>query len=335
MNALSGRHLALVLVSFLAVWVAVQATGVPGAVAAKEFVDGSMGGPAAWRQTFREMMPLVVAGLAVFLALKAGLFNIGADGQLTMGALAAAVVALRVPGMGGMVLACLAAVVVGALWAFPAAWIKAYRGGHEVISTIMLNNIAGFLTVWLVAGPVRDPGQQSPTTALLERPSFLPDLVNAPPFRLNLSLVLGLAGVVALWLWLGRTVPGFELKLTGANRSAAETAGVNVKAVTVRALMASGGLAGLAGAFMVVGFEHRFYANFSPGYGFDALGVALLSGGSPLGLVPASFLFALLGSGTSAVQLAGVPKGLNGILLGILIIVFASVRYRRSRLGES
>lgn len=335
MNGLGFRHVALAIGAFIIVVVAILATGVSPGDAVKQFVDGSMGGPAAWRQTFREMTPLLVAGLAVFLALKSGLFNIGADGQLVVGAAAAAAVSIGVPGPLGVVLGCLAAMAAGAAWAFPAAWIKAYRGGHEVISTIMLNNIATYFTVWLAAGPMRDQNQQSATTVLIPRPSWLPDLVDAPPFRLSWTVVIGLLAVLGLALWLKKTVAGYELSATGANPSAAETAGVDIKRVTVKAMMASGAIAGLAGAFLVSAYEHRFYSNFSPGYGFDALGVALLSGGSPWGLLPASFLFAVLSSGTSAIQLTGVPKGISGILLGILIIVFASIRYRRSRIGES
>ncbi|MBS1724388.1 MAG: ABC transporter permease [Armatimonadetes bacterium] len=331
MKGLGARHIALALLAFLLVWAAVVATKVPPSEAVRSFIDGSMGGPAAWRQTFREMTPLVVTGLAVFLALRAGLFNIGADGQLTMGAAAACHFALAFPGPTGLWLGSLAAMAAGAAWALPAGLIKAYRGGHEVISTIMLNNVAGFLTVWLAAGPMRDMKQQSPTTRLLDKGSFLPNLVEGGPFRLSLALLIGILGVAILAFWLKRTVAGYELSATGANPSAAETAGVNVRAVTIKAMMASGAIAGLAGAFLVQAFEHRFYANFSPGYGFDGLGVALLSGGSPWGLVPSAFLFAVLSSGTSSIQLTGVPKGLNGILLGLLIMVFASVRYRRSR----
>lgn len=335
MKGLSGRHIALVIGAFIIVVLALQVSGVAPARAVGDFVQGSVGGPAAWRETLREMTPLLIAGLAVFVALRAGLFNIGADGQLVIGALAASVVALKVPGPIGVVLSCVAAMAAGAVWAWPAAWIKAYRGGHEVISTIMLNNIAGFLTGWIVTGPMRDTSQQSPTTKLLPKESMVPLLIDQPPFRLSLSLVIGIVVVLAFAYWSKKTVAGYELDATGANPTAANTAGIQVKAVMVRAMMASGAIAGLAGAFLVLAFERRFYANFSPGYGFDALGVALLSGGSTWGLFPSALLFALLSSGTSALQLSGVPKGLNGILLGLLIIVFASVRYRRSRLGES
>lgn len=335
MKGLGWKHVVLVFGAFAVIVLAIQVTGTPTGVAVKSLFEGSMGGPAAWRQTLREMTPLLLAGLAVFVALRAGLFNIGADGQLVMGSVVAAVVAQKVPGPAGIALASIAAMLAGSLWALPAGWIKAYRGGHEVISTIMLNNIAGFFTTWLVAGPLRDTRQQSPTTRVLPPSSSLPNLIDNPPFRVNTALLVGLVGVFALAVWLKKTVAGYELTATGANPTAAATAGVNVKAVTVKAMMASGALAGLAGAFLVLAFEHRFYANFSPGYGFDALGVALLSGGSPWGLVPAAFLFAIIAAGTSALQLTGVPKGLSGILLGLIIIVFASVRYRRAKANES
>ncbi len=299
--------------------------------ALKEFFEGSIGKPFAWRQTLREMTTLLILGLAVFIALRAGLFNIGAEGQLLVGAAASAAIGLRVPGVMGMIFGCLAGMIAGAIWALPAAWIKAFRGGHEVISTIMLNNVAGFFTVWLAANPLRDPTQQSPTTALLKPDSWFPLMIDAQPFRVSWALPLGLVGVALLAWWLKRSISGFELQATGANLGVARTAGIETRSILMRAMFISGAIAGLAGAILVLGFEHRFYSNFSQGYGFDALGVALLAGGSAWGLIPSSFLFAMLSSGTSAIQLTGVPKGINGILLAILIIVFATIRYRRSQ----
>ncbi len=124
---------------------------------------------------------------------------------------------------------------------------------------------------------------------------------------------------------------GYELSATGANAIAAEVAGVNVKRMTVRAMAASGAIGGLAGACQVLAYEWRFYEGFSPGYGFDALGVALLAGATPWGLLPASVLFGLLTTSSTALAANGVPRGLNGVLLGLLIIGFAAYRYRRKR----
>lgn len=335
MTGLSAKHLLLALISVAIIAVAIGFSGVAPKDAIASFFEGSIQGPAAWRQTLKEMTPLLLAGLAVFVALKSGLFNIGADGQLVVGAAAATAVVLAVPGVPGILLGCCLASVAGALWALPAAWIKAYKGGHEVISTIMLNSVAALLTTWIAAGPMRAPQQQSPSSRLISSSSFMPPLVNNPPFSVSSALLIGIIGVAILSIWLKKTVAGYELNAVGANPTAAETAGINVRWGQMKAMLISGAIAGFTGATLVLCFEHRFYANFSPGYGFDALGVALLSGGSAWGLIPASFLFAVLASGTSAIQLSGVPKGLNGILLGVLIVVFAAVRYRRTTNGQS
>lgn len=334
MKAFDYKTVALIAGALVLVLVAMAMSGIPQRDIVDNFLGSSVRGPAAWRQTLREMTPLLIAGTSVFLALRAGLFNIGADGQLVVGAAAATAVSLKVPGVGGLILGIFAAAVFGALWAFPAAWIKAKRGGHEVISTIMLNNVAGLLATWLTAGPLRDPSQQSPTTRILDPSASLPKLIDKPPFSLSLALPLAVVLVAGLAFWLKRTVGGYELSATGANPSAASVAGVDVGSLTMKAMSASGAIAGVAGAVLVFAFEHRFYSGFSPGYGFDGLGVALLSGGSPWGLVPASLLFAIISTGSSGIQLAGVPQGVNSVLLSVLILLFACFRYRRSRRGE-
>ncbi|MCU0315210.1 MAG: ABC transporter permease [Fimbriimonadaceae bacterium] len=292
-------------------------------------VTGALGTPGGWRGTLREMTPLLILGAAVFLALKAGLFNIGADGQYTVGALAGVATALAVPGPLGMVLALGAGCLAGALWALPAGLIKAYKGGHEVITTIMMNNIARFLTVALVAGPLRNPAQESATTKILAKESQLPILIQDGPFRLNIALFLGLGIVIGVGIWLRTTVSGYELMATGANKRAAEASGVSVAQTLVKAMTASGLLAGLAGAVHVLAYENRFYADFSPGFGFDALGVALLAASNPFLLIPAALLFGAISQGTSAISILGVPKGLSGVLLGLTILVFAVFRYRK------
>jgi general nucleoside transport system permease protein len=294
-------------------------------------VKGSLGSPAAISGTLRETTPLLLAGLAVFIALRAGLFNIGAEGQFVMGALASAVVALRIPTPIGLVLALVSGVLAGALWALPAALIKAYRNGHEVISTIMLNNIAGFMTTYLVSGILKDPAQESLTTVRIADSVKLPNLIASPPFFINFGLLIGVVAVVLSAWWLQKTVSGYELQAAGANPVTARFAGVNVPREIVRAMLVSGGLAGFAGAVQVLAFEGRFYANFSPGYGFDALGVALLAGGSSFGTLPAAFLFGVLAKGGTALQISSVPKGLTTVLLGILIFVAAAIRYRKER----
>lgn len=309
------------------IWVALLASGSPPAQSLLAIIQSSVTTPAGWRETLKEMTPLLLAGLAIFIALRAGLFNIGAEGQIMMGALAGVAVALVVTGPVGIVLSLLAAMVAGAVWALPAALIKVYRGGHEVISTIMLNSIAGFLCLWLVKGPLRDKAQQSTTTALIDASTHLPDIYRSGPFRLNLAWVIGVVVVVLAGLWLKKTVAGYELQATGDGERAAEFAGVNTRRTLIGAMSLSGALSGLAGGLMVLGYEHRFFADFSSGYGFDALGVAFLAGRSVPGLFGASLVFAVINKGVTS--LPGVSKGLTGIVLGLLILVFAAWRSRR------
>ena len=298
------------------------------------FVRGTTGTPIAWTGTLRETTPLLLLGAGVFIALRAGLFNIGIEGQFIVGAACSAWVALNLPGPLGsepvrMLLAMLAGGVAGALWALPAAWIKAYRNGHEVISTIMLNSIAIALTDFLVAGPLKDPKGASPSTAKLAEAMRLPFAFSQGNLQVSSGLLLGIALAVAMYLWLRFRVAGYELRLTGENPTAARAAGVSVARVTMAAMVASGAIGGAAGAIHVLAFEGRFYQGFSPGYGFDALGVALLAAGNSLLLIPAGFLFGFLTKGGASLQVFGVPKGITTIMLGLIILVAAAIRYRR------
>lgn len=299
--------------------------------AGKTLFHGSLGTPFAISGTLRETTPLLIAGLAVFFALRAGLFNIGVEGQLLVGALACAVVCLKFPGHAGLVVGTLAAIFVGALWALPAGLIKAYRNGHEVITTIMFNYMAIALTDYLVSGPFKQPNQGEPTTGNLTDATRLPYVFTSGNLQISSGLIIGVLAAIAMAYWLRRTVAGYELQAVGANQTAARFAGVDPKRVIVRSMLASGGIAGLAGAVQVLAYEGRFYSGFSPGYGFDALGVALLCGGNAIALVPAGLLFGVLSNGGTALQIGGVPKGITIVVLGLIVIVAAAIRYRGVR----
>lgn len=296
--------------------------------AAESLYRGTLGRADAIGGTLRETTPLLIGGAAVYLALQGGLFNIGAEGQLTVGALSATWVALNVPGIGGICLALLAAAAAGLLWALPAGLIKAYRNGHEVITTIMLNNVAIFITTAIVAGPLRDRSQQSPTTSVLAPSSRLPLLCRSAGLEIGSGILFGLVAVALIGWWLFQTVPGYELRALGRNLRAAKLAGISVISGIVTCMAASGAIAGVGGAVQALGYEGRFYANFSPGYGFTALGVGLLAGRNPLSLIPAALFFGILSRGTATLQILGVPVGLSSIILGVVIAIFAAVRYR-------
>lgn len=323
----------LVAVAIAVLYGAILVSGVSSQVAAEAILQGSFGSPRAVAGLLKEFTPLLLLGASVFLALRAGLFNIGADGQFLVGAAAAATVALKIAGPMGVFLAIIAGAAAGWLWAFPAGWIRAYRGGHEVITTIMLNNVANLLCTSLVSGPIKDPTQESTTTRVLEESSWLPSF-SVGPVEVSLALPFAIVGLVAFSVWLARSVRGFELRAVGANPGSARYAGVSVAKAQLSAFAWSGAVAGLAGAVQVLAFEHRFYANFSPGYGFDALGIALLAGGTPLGVLPGAFAFGVLSKGATALSIEGVPKGITTIVIGLLIVIMAAIRYRQTRAHE-
>lgn len=323
---MNARILWLVLGSIGVVLGALAVCHVGPGVAFAALLKGSLGTPNGITKSLENTTPLLLAGIAVFLALRAGLFNIGAEGQFLVGALACTAVALKFPGVVGIVLGTVAAIAAGAAWAWPAGAIKAYRGGHEVITTIMLNSVATLLTGYMVgSGPMRAGGGDT-TTASLTDATRLPAVIHSGAFSLNIALPLAVAMTAALGWWLRKTVSGYELRAVGANPTAALYAGVDPRKTAVRAMLASGAVAGFAGAVQVLAYEGRFYAGFSPGYGFDALGVALLAGESALALIPAALLFGVLAKGALNLQFVHVPKGITTVILALLILIVAAVR---------
>ncbi len=309
----------------LAIW----ASGVSPAEALGTLFRGTLGSPSAISGTLRETTPLLFTGLAVFLALRAGLFNIGVEGQFLIGAMIGSAFAIRFPGPFGITFALIGGAFGGAVWAAGPGWIKAYRHGHEVITTIMLNSVALYLTSYVVSGVIKDPAQQSAPTVNLAEASRLPWLVNAPPVQVSWALPLALVSTLGLAWWLKKTISGYELQAVGANPIAASYAGIDAPRMIFFAMLGSGAIAGFAGAIQVVAFEGRFYSGFSPGYGFDALGVALLAGNQAQAVIPAALLFGVLAKGGTALQIFGIPKGITTVFLGLIILIAAAIRYRK------
>lgn len=283
--------------------------------------------------------PLVLAGLAVALAFRAGVLNVGAEGQLLAGAGAAAAIGgVAAPWLGpATVLATLVAgTAAGAAWAGIAAWLRRRFGVLEVISTIMLNFVALYGVGYLVRGPLQEPTHVYPQSATLPVGARLPLLV--PESRLHVGFVLAVAAAAALWWTLRATAAGFRVRAAGMNPSAAASAGlIDVPAVTARAFLASGALAGLAGAVEVTGVTFALYENLSPGYGYTAIAVALLANLNPLGVVGTGILFGALEAGASAMQRdAGVPATTVSVVEALLILlVLAADRLRAGHAAQS
>ncbi|HHT41824.1 MAG TPA: ABC transporter permease [Firmicutes bacterium] len=287
--------------------------------------------------TLQRATPLMFTGMAVAFAFRAGLFNIGAEGQLYIGAFAAAWVGFtfaNLPRIIHLPLAIVAGMAGGALWASIAGVLKAKLGVHEVINTIMLNFIALFLTDWLVTGPFHG-GSWVPETARISASAALSRIY--PPTRLTTAVYLAVVAAAAVYLILWKTKRGYELRAVGLNPSAAEYGGINVARNTIIAMAISGALAGLAGTEQILGLHNRFILRFSSDLGFMGVAVALLGKNHPVGVILAAILFGALQAGSAAMdRLTAVPRELITIIQA-LIIFFVAAEYlirRMLRLKE-
>lgn len=287
--------------------------------------------------TLVRAVPLMLSGCAVAIAFRAGVFNIGAEGQLLAGAAAATTAALALPslGLGTLLLALLLGAVGGAGWAGVAALLRARFGVLEVISTIMLNFVALYAVSYLVRGPLQEPSHAYPQTAAIAAVVRLGRLPGAGRLHVGLLLALGIA-LAAGWM-LRNTAAGFRLVAVGESASAAASAGqIDVGAVTTGAFLISGALAGLAGAVEVLGVTYALYENISPGYGYTAIAVALLAGLDPWRVVLSAVLFAALEAGAGAMQRdAGVPSTLVSIVEALLILAVVGAQALRRPTGDA
>ncbi len=285
------------------------------------------GGLSGWPNiavTLQMTTPLLFTGLAVAVAFRSGIWNIGVEGQMLMGALAAGVAGttLHLPDPL-MTTACVAAAMIAAAaWAAIPALLRVYVGVNELVVCLMLNPIALLLTGFVAARVLKEPG---PTNKLADVADAA-RLTNVTLYsQLNSGLVLALAACVLVALFNGGTVRGFEWKLIGLNARFANYGGVRVRANVIGIMLVSGAIAGLAGAEQVLGVYGAFYDNFSPGYGFDGIAVAMLANSSPLGVILSAFLFGALNSGSSVLQMElGISKYLVQVLQFIVVLILAA-----------
>ncbi len=279
--------------------------------------------------------PLLVIGLAVALAFRVGMWNIGAEGQFYAGAVTATWVGTMwgpASGASAAVVVPLVAAAAGALWSAVPALLRVRFGVLEVITTIMLNFVAEHLVSWLVHGPLQEAGRTYPQSDPVAEAVRLGALV--PGTRLTWALPLAVAAAVAAWVVLTRTRPGFALRAVGANPVAARIAGrIRVDRVAVTTFLVSGALAGLAGAAEVTGVTFALYERLSPGYGYTAIAVALLARLHPLWLIASAGFFGFLEAGAAALQrTAGIPAVTVYAVeaLVVLAVVVLDRRWRRA-----
>ena len=274
--------------------------------------------------------PLLFTGLAVALAFRAHVWNIGAEGQLYAGALAGVAVALLLPTSAPPLLlpiTLVAAAAAGALWAAGPAAMRTRFGVGEVITTLLLNFVALFLAQFLVQGPLQEPRRIFNQTDSIPEAAHLPALL--PGTRLHVGFALAVAVALALWLYLARTPGGLRLRTVGASPRAARVSGrFRATPVVWAAFLTSGAIAGLAGWVQIAGVTHRMYEGLSPGWGYTAIAVALLARLNPLAVVVTAIVFGALSAGGGAMQRdAGVPEAwVRGIEALVILAVLATDR---------
>jgi len=292
---------------------------------------GSLGSVYALSETLTAAAPLTLAGLGIALGFRAGLFNIGAEGQLLIGGMAAVIVGFSFAGLPAAIhlpLALLAGALFGALWASIAGWLRAATGAHEVITTIMLNLISFRLVDYLLRFPwIQRPGRADPISRSVLDSAELPKLLTwlDPNLRLHAGIFVMLAAVAVVYWLLFRTTLGYEFRSAGANPDAARYAGMRSGFLIVAVMALAGALAGLAGANQVLGVLGRASPGFSAGIGFDAIAVALLGRGHPVGVLLAGLLFGALEAGGRQMQVsAGVSIDLISIIQALIIVFIAA-----------
>ncbi|NNK78851.1 MAG: ABC transporter permease [Litoreibacter sp.] len=310
------------------------ATNVEPARIAQSYVallEGSVGSLNAVSETLTAAAPLVLAGLGLALGFRAGLFNIGAEGQILMGGMAAVVVGFSFSSLSPMALlplSLLAGALAGALYASIAGALRAATGAHEVITTIMLNLISYRLLDYMLRLPsVQKEGRADPISKSVPEAAELPRLLSAidPNLRVHAGVFLVLLAVVVVYWILFRSKIGFEFRASGENAEAARFAGIRSGIVIVAAMATAGALAGLAGANQVLGVLGRATPGFSAGIGFDAIAVALLGRSHPVGVLLAGLLFGALEAGGRQMQVdAGVSIDLIGIIQALIIVFIAA-----------
>lgn len=278
-------------------------------------------------QTLTVATPLIFAGLGLGVGFRAGLFNIGAQGQIIIGATVGGFIGWtwELPVGLHLLLAVLGCALGGALWGFIPGILKAKTGAHEVITTIMLNYIALNLVAFLLTKDAfQRPGSDNPQSPIIHETAQYPLILGAQ-FPLHLGFLLAIAAAFGVWWLMERSTFGFQFRAVGANPSAAKTAGMNVGRATVLVMVVAGALAGLAGSAQMLGTEKSLTADIAASFGFDAITVALLGRSRPMGTVMAAILFGGLRASGPALQVqAGLPVDIVLVLQSLIVLFIAA-----------
>jgi ABC-type uncharacterized transport system permease subunit len=325
-----GIPLAAILLALIIGAIILLITGVNPLTAYGALARGAFGSAKYFQRTLEKTTPLIFSGLAVAFAFKAGLFNIGAQGQLLIGAITSAFLGFALKGLPPALhipIALLGGGLAGAFYGFIPGMLRSFTGAHEVIITIMLNYVAINLTDYLSDGPWKDtsPGNVVARTPLIEESANIPFIGPVP-----VGFIIAILFAFIIWFIISRTNLGFEIRTVGLNPHAARYAGMRAKLIMVLAMVISGLLAGLGGAVETQGIVHRFQPGFNTGLGFDGITVALLGRTNPLGVIPAALLIGAMKAGANVMQFdAKVAKEIIDIIQALMLFfVTAEMLFR-------
>jgi general nucleoside transport system permease protein len=322
-----------VVAAFLVAGLVVIAIGEDPLTATRLLIQGSLGSGEGLGFTLFYTTDFIFTGLAVAVAYHAGLFNIGGEGQATLGGLGAALTVLHLGFLPGFILiplGILGAAAFGAAWAAIPGYLQAKRGSHIVITTIMFNWLASVLIVYLLVNVLREPQSMNPETRTFPEQANIPFMhevfaafgIDIPPSQLNLSLLLALAAAFAVWLLIYRSRLGYAIRVVGSNPTAAVYAGISPARITIIAMLLSGALAGGLAVNELMGYQHRLLLEFTAGYGFVGIAVALMGRAHPVGIVLASLLFGILyqGGAELAFEQPAITRDMVVVISGIIIL---------------
>lgn len=325
--------LGVALIAALAVALVLLAIGASPLATFKTILLGPLEDRFGVTEVLVRSVPLLLVGLGIAISFRSGILNIGAEGQIQLGVIAATAVALAFPTLPKLYLlpmVLLAGALAGALWGGIAGWLRARLQVNEILSTVMLNYIAAQFYTFLLRGPMLDPnelemGSGTPQSMRLPRAAFLDHLV--PGTRLHTGLILALVAALLVYLLLWKTTLGFRMRAAGAGAKASRYAGIHVESHLLIAMLFAGGFAGLAGAVEVTGVHHRAIEGISSGYGFAGIVVALFGALHPGGIVPSAVFFGVLLIGADMTQrTASVPANMVLVLQGVIILAIVSAQ---------
>ena len=325
--ALSGaRPLIGILLGLLAGAGLIALSGVNPLVAYAAMLSGAIGSPQSIANVLVRASPLLLTGVGVAIGIKAGLWNVGAEGYMYLGAIGAGAVGiapLPLPPIVHITLAILAGAAVAGVWGLLPAYLRAYRGVNEVVTTIMMNYVAQYFTSWMVHDPqpMAEPGAFFPMSRILAPTARLPILM--PGSSLHPGFIIGIAACILFYLAIRFTAFGFRTRMLGTNPEAARYAGVNVRRQILFVLVIGALMGGVAGACEVMGLKMRVYQDFVSGVGFEGVAVALLAAGNPLGVIASTLFFSIVKTGGAAMSVSTGVGGPMTVVIEALCVIFA------------